>query len=188
MPTNERIRRYEDQVTKLLSPIEIAGQKTQVTGLQQRQLQKTSGPRRARAFAGIIANPMNEEFIPIATAQAMGAMPGAALGNETLEKAGATAGEWVGFGFGGVSAARSLRWMTEDITLPFKIIRGSYRAIHKKFGSQGLRKPAQLSYVIDNAGQAPPSVSLDANERKVTAGFTAEESLAYAARDAGEPR
>ena len=185
MPTNERIRRYEDQVTKLLSPIEIAGQKTQVTGLQQRQLQKTSGPRRARAFAGIIANPMNEEFIPIATAQAMGAMPGAALGNETLEKAGATAGEWVGFGFGGVSAARSLRWMTEDITLPFKIIRGSYRAIHKKFGSQGLRKPAQLSYVIDNAGQAPPSVSLDANERKVTAGFTAEESLAYAARDAG---
>ena len=185
MPTNERINRYDNQLTSLLSPIEIAGQKTQVTGLQQRHLQKTSGPRRARAFAGIIANPMNEEFVPIATAQAIGSMPGAALGNETLEKAGATAGEWVGFGFGGVSAARSLRWMTEDITLPFKIIRGSYRAIHKKFGSQDLRKPAQLSYVIDNAGQAPPSVALDANERKVTANFTPEQSLDYAARDAG---
>ena len=185
MPTNERISRYENQVTKLLSPIEIAGQKTQVTGLQQRQLQKTSGPRRARAFAGVVANPMNEEFIPIATAQAMGALPGAALGNETLEKAGATAGEWVGFGFGIGSAGRSLRWMTEDISIPFKIIRGSYRAIHKKFGTQAIRKPAQLSYVIDNAGQAPPSVALDANERKLVANFTPEESLAYAARDAG---
>ena len=185
MPTNERINKYDAQVTNMLSPIEIAGQKTQVTGFQERHLQEVSGPRRARAFAGVVANPMNEEFIPIATAQAMGALPGAALGNETLEKAGATAGEWIGFGFGGVSAARSLRWMAEDISVPFKLIRGSYRAINKKFGTKDFRKPAQLSYVIDNAGQAPPSAALDADERRIAANFTPEENLAYAARDAG---
>ena len=185
MSSNERINIYDKFVTDLMTPIEIAGQKTQVTGLQERQLQKTSGPRRMRAYAGVVANPMNEEFVPVVTSQALFSMPGAATGNETLEKAGATAGEWIGFGFGIGRVGRSLRWMTEDISIPFKIIRGSYRAIHKKFGSQAIRKPAQLSYVIDNAGQAPPSVALDANERKLVANFTPEESLAYAARDAG---
>ena len=84
MPSNERINIYDKFVTDLMTPIEIAGQKTQVTGLQHRQRQKESGPRRMRAYAGVVANPMNEEFIPIATAQALGALPGSAIGNETL--------------------------------------------------------------------------------------------------------
>jgi hypothetical protein len=163
----EKIVQYQKQTYDLLKPIAIAGQYTNVTGYQKRALEKETGISRLGTFAGRVSNPLNEEFLPVASAQALGALPGFAakeLGVATpavadnLMKVGATAGEWVGFGVGVGSVGRSARWVAEDIALPFLAVRGTKRLVAKKFGQKGIRTAAQLDNLISHADQVPPSV------------------------------
>lgn len=163
----EKITRYKKQAYDSLMPVSIAGEYTNVTGYQKRALEKETGVSRLGNFAGKVANPMNEEFIPVAAAQVLGALPGFAakeLGVATpavadnAMKIGATVGEWVGFGVGIGGVGRSARWMAEDIALPFLAVRGTKRLVAKKFGQKGIRTAAQLDTLIARAGEAPPSV------------------------------
>ncbi len=163
----EKITRYKKQAYDSLMPVSIAGEYTNVTGYQKRALEKETGVSRLGNFAGKVSNPMNEEFIPVAAAQVLGALPGFAakeLGVATpavadnAMKIGATVGEWVGFGVGIGGVGRSARWMAEDIALPFLAVRGTKRLVAKKFGQKGIRTAAQLDTLIARAGEAPPSV------------------------------
>ena len=54
--------------------------------------------------------------------------------------------------------------MAEDITLPFRVVRGTKRLINKKFGQKNIRKPAQLNRAATAADQAPPSKELTQSE------------------------
>ena len=162
----EKVTRYKKQAYDALMPISIDGKSVDVTGYQKRALEKETGMSRLGNFAGKVTNPMNEEFIPVAAAQALGALPGFAAGElgiatpavaDNIMKVGATAGEWVGFGVGLGSVSRSARWIAEDIALPFTAVRGTKRLIAKKFGQKGIRKAAQLETLITRAGEAPPS-------------------------------
>ena len=170
---NEKVNRYKKQAYEMLEPISIAPssnpEETKIRGYQKRELEKQTGMSRLGSFAGTISNPLNEEFLPIATAQVLGSLPGLAAKEtglvtpavaENMMKAGAKGGEWVGFGVGIGSAARSARWMAEDIMLPFLVVRGSKRLLAKKFGQKGIRKPAQIDNVVTNADTAPPSKEL----------------------------
>ena len=163
----EKIVQYQKQTYDSLMPVAIAGKYTNVAGYQKRALEKETGIPRLGNFAKKVANPLNEEFLPVAAAQVLGALPGFAakeLGVATpavadnIMKIGATAGEWVGFGVGIGSVARSARWVAEDIALPFLAVRGTKRLIAKKFGQRGIRTAAQLDSLISHADQVPPSV------------------------------
>ena len=163
----EKIVQYQKQTYDLLMPVSIAGQNINVTGYQKRALEKETGISRLGAFTGKVSNPMNEEFLPVAAAQVLGALPGFAakeLGVATpavadnIMKIGATTGEWVGFGVGIGGVGRSARWVAEDIALPFLAVRGTKRLIAKKFGQKGIRTAAQLDNLISHADQVPPSV------------------------------
>ena len=163
----EKITRQREQVSKQLMPVSIAGEYTGIVGYQKSALEKETGMSRLGSFAGKVTNPMNEEFIPVAAAQVLGALPGFAAGelgiatpavSDNMMKAGATAGEWVGFGVGLGSVGRSARWVAEDIALPFLAVRGGKKLIAKAFGQKGIRKTAQLEHLITHADQAAPSV------------------------------
>ena len=163
----QKITQYQKQTYDLLMPVSVAGEYTNVTGYQKRALEKETGVSRLGDFAKQVSNPLNEEFLPVAAAQVLGALPGFAAKElgvatpavaENVMKIGATAGEWVGFGVGIGSVSRSARWVAEDIALPFLAVRGTKKLVAKKFGQKGIRTAAQLDRVIAHADQVPPSV------------------------------
>lgn len=188
LPTGEpdweaKLQAAKKQAHDMLSPISFGdSQKNRVyqlntRGYQQRNLQKDTGVKRLRNFAGLVANPLNEEFIPVTTAQAAFALPGYAAGelgiatpaaSETMQKVGAGAGEWVGFGFGIGSIARSSRWIAEDIALPYKVLNGLKKFTAKKFGMQGVRKSHQVDNALSFPDQTPPSIELTPAELEQT--------------------
>ena len=170
---NEKVNRYKKQAYEMLEPISIAPssnpEETKIRGYQKRELEKQTGMSRLGSFAGTISNPLNEEFLPIATSQSLFAMPGFIAKEtglatpavaENMMKVGATGGEYLGFGVGIGSVARGARWMAEDVMLPFLVVRGSRRLLAKKFGQKGIRKAAQLDSLVTNADAAAPSVEL----------------------------
>jgi hypothetical protein len=158
-----------DTAYKLLETVEIDGQPSQVYGFQKRDLEKELGPARMRTYAGVMANPMNEEFFPAATGAALGGLipkvaetaglitPGV---SETISPWTAFTGENLGFGSGVFSNARHARWIAEDIYMPFKAARGIYRKVSQQFGKKNLRTQGQIDNAVSKAGANVPSKML----------------------------